>query len=174
MGDVRSGIAGHPDVQTLRTNFADGAPPTNTALVTVSAGTQIVVTGVAVACDDNNSVPVNVLIGFGATTTPTGAGVVFAHPGIRPGDYVADQGGVVVAAPAVEDSSPRPGLNGSGKKGARPGKSRPENQGCWKCSCPLVGKYLTPKTTGEAQLWTVGVPPSETHDARGLPSKPVK
>ncbi len=93
MTDVKSGIGGHPNVQSQRTNFADGAPPTDSALVTVSAGTRIVATGVAVACDDNNSVPVSVIIGFGLTTTPTGAGVVFAHPGIRPGDYVVDRAG---------------------------------------------------------------------------------
>ena len=93
MTDVTSAGTRTANVQTLRTNFAAASPPTNSALVTVSAGTIIVCVGAAVATDEKNSTPVAVRIGFGATTTPTGAGVVFAHPNIRHGDYISDNAG---------------------------------------------------------------------------------
>lgn len=90
MSDVTSTGSRAANIQTLRTNFASGAPPTNSALVTVSAGTIIVVTGVTVAVAATTAKDVDIRIGFGLTTTPTGAGVVFSNPGIGPESHIAE------------------------------------------------------------------------------------
>lgn len=79
-------IGGHPNIKTVRTNFT--AAQTDAALhadLTVAAGTKIVVTRVFVTADNANTVDVAVRIGFGATTTPTGDGVLVAHPGLDKG-----------------------------------------------------------------------------------------
>ena len=84
-------MGGHPNIQTLRTNYT--AAQTDATLVTVSGGTKIVVTKVSVLADKANTVDVQVRIGFGATTTPTGAGVVLTHPGIAAGSGVIEGAG---------------------------------------------------------------------------------
>jgi hypothetical protein len=76
-------IGGHPNVITRRDTFATAQ--TDVALVTVAAGTKIVVTRVLVTASNANAVNPSVIIGFGATNTPTAAGVVAAHDGIPPG-----------------------------------------------------------------------------------------
>jgi hypothetical protein len=76
-------MGGHMNSITRRDNFTAAA--TNTALVTVSGGTKIVVTQLMITADNNNSVDVQARVGFAAVTTPTGAGVVGSHPGIPPG-----------------------------------------------------------------------------------------
>jgi hypothetical protein len=81
-------IGGHPNIlsQNLQITDADGAQ-TNTAIVTVAAGTAIVVTQISVNADNANSVNVSARIGFGTASTPAAdaAGVVFFHPGIPAG-----------------------------------------------------------------------------------------
>lgn len=79
-------FGGHLNVVTVRKNAA-GAQ-TNVALVTVAAGTQIVVTECEVLVDRACTVDVQARIGFGAATTPTTTGVVLTHPGIGPGSGV--------------------------------------------------------------------------------------
>lgn len=79
-------MGGHPNVATLRVNYTSAQ--TNAAIITVAAGLKIVVTEIEALCDKANTVDVAVLIGFGATTTPTGAGVVLSHPGIAAGSGV--------------------------------------------------------------------------------------
>lgn len=76
-------IGGHPNAVTIRANYT--AAQTDTAIVTVSGGTKIVVTRVTVTADNANTVDVAVVIGFGATNTPTTTSVVAAHPGIKAG-----------------------------------------------------------------------------------------
>jgi hypothetical protein len=76
-------IGGHPHVQTTRLQFT--AAQTNTALITVSAGTKIVVTALQVTLDNASTVFPSVLIGFAAATTPTSTGVIAAHGGIPAG-----------------------------------------------------------------------------------------
>lgn len=81
-------IGGHPNVlsKNLQVTDADGAQ-TDTAIVTVAAGTAIVVTAIEVVCDNANTVDVSCRIGFGTANTPAAdaAGVIFFHPGIAPG-----------------------------------------------------------------------------------------
>jgi hypothetical protein len=76
-------IGGHPNVQTVRANYA--AAQTNTALVTIGAGSKAVVTRCMVTADHGNTNVTGVVAGFGAATTPTTAGVIAAHPGIEAG-----------------------------------------------------------------------------------------
>jgi hypothetical protein len=76
-------IGGHPDIQTFRTRFT--AAQTNVALVTVAAGSRIILTSLGVRLDNASTVFPSVLIGFGAATTPTGAQVVEDHPGVAAG-----------------------------------------------------------------------------------------
>lgn len=76
-------IGGHPNIITLEAEYT--AAQTNTAIITVSAGTKIVVTQVAALCDNANTVDVGLRVGFGAATTPTTTGVVLSHPGIAAG-----------------------------------------------------------------------------------------
>jgi hypothetical protein len=76
-------VGGHPHVQTVRLQFT--AAQTNTAIITVSAGTKIVVTALQVTLDNASTVFPTVLIGFGASTTPTTTGVIAAHGGVPAG-----------------------------------------------------------------------------------------
>ena len=88
-------MGGHMNSVTRRDNFT-GAQ-TNAALVTVSAGTKIVVTRQKVTADNANSVDVQVRVGFAGVTTPTGVGVVGSHPGIPPGGgYTEGNGGGIL------------------------------------------------------------------------------
>jgi hypothetical protein len=80
-------IGGHPDVVTLEA--ATTGAQTDVALVTVSAGTRIVVTQVQIVADNANTAFPQVRIGFGAANTPTTTGVVATHPGVPAGGGVA-------------------------------------------------------------------------------------
>lgn len=84
-------IGGHPNPVTRRDNYT--AAQTDTAIVTVSAGTKIVVTRQTVTADKANTVDVAVRTGFAAANTPTGAGVVLSHPGIAAGGGVREGNG---------------------------------------------------------------------------------
>lgn len=77
-------IGGHPNVVTQRTTFT--AAQTNATLTgTVNAGTKHVVTAIQVTLDNASTVFPSVLIGFGATTTPTTTQVLAAHGGVPAG-----------------------------------------------------------------------------------------
>lgn len=92
---LRAGIAftlgGHMNAQTLR--FTTTSAETNTALVTVSSGTRIVVTRITAVTSKATSVNVSILIGFHATTTPTTTGVVLAHPNAGAGEGIQEGNG---------------------------------------------------------------------------------
>jgi hypothetical protein len=79
----RTTAAYNTDWITLRTNFT--AAQTDAALVTAAGGQRIVVRNLDAMTDHANAVDVAVRIGFGATVTPTAAGVLLTHPGIAPG-----------------------------------------------------------------------------------------
>lgn len=67
-------IGGHPNVIARSHLVADGdGAQTDTALVTVSAGTKIVVTRLTVICDNANTGDCRVAIGFGTANVPTAA-----------------------------------------------------------------------------------------------------
>jgi hypothetical protein len=84
-------IGGHPNIFTARSNFT--AAQTDTAVVTVGAGSRIVVTRCSALCDKANSVDVAARVGFGAASTPTGTGTVLSHPGIAAGSGVVEGSG---------------------------------------------------------------------------------
>lgn len=89
----------HPNEITFRVQYT--AAQTNTAIISVSSGTRIMVTGVQVKTNAFNPNIFGYIIGFGATTTPTGTGVVDAHPGCIPG--------------ASSDDNCRGGIGGDGE-----------------------------------------------------------
>ncbi len=97
---MRNGIqfvlGGHPNTlsQSLQITDADGAQ-TDTAIITVSAGTAIVVTKVSVTADNANTVDVSCRIGFGTANTPAvdAAGIILFHPGIAAGSGVIEGNG---------------------------------------------------------------------------------
>lgn len=96
---LRNGIpftlGGHMNTQSLRATYTTAQ--TDTAIVSVSAGTRIVVLAVLATLSADTTPNVSVLIGFHATTTPTTTAVVAAHPGIEPGGGFAwgDGGGIL-------------------------------------------------------------------------------
>ena len=98
-------LGGHPNIITHRVNYT--AAQTDTAIITVSAGTKIAVTSVMVTADNANSVDVAVIIGFATATTPTGAGVLIGHPGIAPGSGVSRGNGAGVIGVGADDEDIR-------------------------------------------------------------------
>lgn len=96
-------IGGHPNIITLEAEYTTAQ--TNAAIVTVGAGTKIVVTQIMAVCDKANTVDVGVRIGFAATTTPTTTGVVLTHPGIAAGSGVSrgDGSGILGVGADGED-----------------------------------------------------------------------
>ena len=109
---LRAGIpfvlGGHPNVvsKNLTITDADGAQ-TDTAIITVSAGTAIVVTSYEVTADNANTGDVGCRIGFGTANTPAqdAAGVIMNHTGIAPGSGVVrgDGGGILGIGASNED-----------------------------------------------------------------------
>lgn len=86
-------LGGHPNIlsQTLQVTDADGAQ-TDTAIITVSAGTAIVVTKASVMAQGANTVDVSCRIGFGTANVPAvdAAGIILFHPGIKAGSGVIE------------------------------------------------------------------------------------
>jgi hypothetical protein len=98
-------IGGHPNVQTFRANYT--AAETDTQIVAAPAGEKIVVTRVSVTADNANTADVQARIGFGATTTPTGAGVLLSHPGIAAGSGVVEGSGAGMLGVGAADEDLR-------------------------------------------------------------------
>lgn len=61
---------------------------TDVAIVTVSAGTRIVVIGADFTVANSNSVDTAVRVGFGLVNTPTTTGVILSHPGVAAGSGI--------------------------------------------------------------------------------------
>ena len=100
VGDVGATVtrvvtAHNTNIITRRDNYT--AAQTDTAIVTISGGSKIVVLACTVAADKANTVDVAVRVGFGAANTPTGAGVYLSHPGIAAGGGIREAGAVVGA-----------------------------------------------------------------------------
>lgn len=98
-------MSGHPNIITLRLNYT--AAQTNVAVVTVSAGSKIVVTQLQVTVDNACTVACQVRVGFGATTTPTTTGVLLSHPGIPPGGGVSRGDGSGMLGVGLDDEDLR-------------------------------------------------------------------
>lgn len=81
-------IGGHPNIQTIRANYA--IAQTDTAIVTIAAGLKIVVTRISITASNANTVSVSAVAGFGLVNTPATTGVLIAHPGIAAGSGVVE------------------------------------------------------------------------------------
>lgn len=77
-------IGGHPNVQSIKHTTITTAV-TNAAIITVAAGTKIVVTSFQVTLDNASTVFPSVTIGFGTASTPTTTQVIGAHGGVPAG-----------------------------------------------------------------------------------------
>ena len=98
-------IGGHPNVVTVRANYT--AAQTNAAVVTVSAGTKIVVTRCSFMNSNASTVNVSVVVGFATATTPTTTGVVLAHPNVAPGSGVVEGNGGGILGIGADDEDLR-------------------------------------------------------------------
>jgi len=83
-------IGGHPNVVTSRVTYAASAQ-TDIAIGpgTVAPGLKVVVTQIQVTVSNPTTATPSVLVGFGASNTPTTTGVVLSHPGIPGGGGVS-------------------------------------------------------------------------------------
>lgn len=97
-------IGGHPNTVTLKHTSITTAV-TDAAIVTVSAGTKIVVTRLSVTLDSASTVFPTVLIGFGTASTPTTTGVLAAHGGVPAGGgfTIGDGSGILGIGADNED-----------------------------------------------------------------------
>jgi len=77
-------VNGHPVTTTLKHTDITTAV-TDAAIITVSAGTRIVVTRLTVTLDSASTVFPLVRIGFGTANTPTTTGVIASHGGVPAG-----------------------------------------------------------------------------------------
>jgi hypothetical protein len=95
-------IGGHMNVQSVRLQFT--AAQTDTAIISVSAGTKIVVTSIQVTLDNASTVFPSVRVGFGASTTPTTTAFL-AHGGLPAGGGTnrGDGSGIVAQGADGED-----------------------------------------------------------------------
>jgi hypothetical protein len=82
-------LGGHPNLVTTRVTYAASAQTDVSLTGTQAGGTKVVVTQVQVTVSNPTTATPSVVIGFGATNTPTGAGVVISHPGIPGGGGVS-------------------------------------------------------------------------------------
>jgi hypothetical protein len=91
-------MGGHPNIVTTRTTYS-AAAQTDIAIGpgTIGTGTRIVVTQAQVTVSNATTATPSVIIGFGLVNTPTGTGVVIAHPGIPGGGGVSrgDGSGII-------------------------------------------------------------------------------
>lgn len=79
------------ELKTLRVNYTDAQ--SDTAIVVGINGAIITVTRASALLANSTSVDVAVIVGFGATATPTGAGVFLTHPGLAAGSGVVEGNG---------------------------------------------------------------------------------
>lgn len=97
-------IGGHPNILTLKHTTITTAV-TDAAIVTVAGGLKIVVTRLSVTLDNASTVFPTVLIGFGATNTPTTTGVLYSHGGFPAGGgtNIGDGSGILGVGADGED-----------------------------------------------------------------------
>lgn len=95
---VQFTIGGHPNIVSY-THAAITTAVTNTALITTSAGSKIVVTAITVTLDNASTVFPSVRIGFGTASVPAlgNAGIILAHGGVPAGGGVnrGDGSGII-------------------------------------------------------------------------------
>lgn len=96
-------LGGHPNIVTLEAAYTSAQ--TNQAIVTVAAGTIIVVTSLNTRADNANTNDTGFRVGFATATTPTTTGVVDSHPGVAAGSgtTIGDGNGIVGIGATDED-----------------------------------------------------------------------
>lgn len=89
-------VGGHPNVLTLKHTTITTAV-SDVAMITVSAGSKIVVTRITITLDNASTVFPTILIGFGTSATPTTTGVLYSHGGFPAGggQSVGDGSGII-------------------------------------------------------------------------------
>lgn len=106
-------VGGHPNVITREMTILTTDPAqTDAALVTVSAGTKIVVTRASVTVTTTQQTPVACRIGFGTATLPAASltgvdGIVLAHDGISNGSGVVEGSGAGILGIGADDEDLR-------------------------------------------------------------------
>jgi hypothetical protein len=103
-------IGGHPNIISRSHTVTDSdGPQTNTALLSVSTGTKIVVTQISAVCDANNTTNIAVRIGFHTTTVPaaslsgTNGLLIDGIFGAGSGQQKGDGGGIIGIGADAED-----------------------------------------------------------------------
>lgn len=90
-------LGGHVNIITKNLNVtdADGAQTNADVLGAIDSNVSVVVTKVSVMADGANTGDVAVRLGFGTASVPAAdsAGILFAHPGIKPGSGVVEGNG---------------------------------------------------------------------------------
>ena len=84
-------VVGRSQISTFRAHYT--AAQTNVQVIAGASGTRIVVTRVSILSSNAVTVNVSAVVGFGASTTPTGAGVLASHPNIAPGSGIQEGNG---------------------------------------------------------------------------------
>lgn len=98
-------IGGHPNVVTLEAAYT--AAQTNTAIITISTGSIIVVTASEVTADNANTNDTGFRVGFGTASTPTTTGVVSSHPGVAAGGGVVKGNGSAIIGKGADNEDYR-------------------------------------------------------------------
>lgn len=101
-------LGGHMNTLNASIQVTDGdGAQTDAAIITVSAGTAIVVTCVEITADKANTVDVSARVGFGTANTPAAdaAGLIAFHPGIAAGSGLikGDGSGIIGIGASNED-----------------------------------------------------------------------
>lgn len=104
-------IGGHPNVQTISASYI--ATQTNTAVISVSAGTKIVITSLSIYCDAGGTGPLDIQVGFG-TSTITSTKAIIDHPGLAKGSGVVLGNGAGIVAIGADDEDLRITASGFG------------------------------------------------------------
>lgn len=100
-------IGGHPDVKTFSQNYTSAQ--TDTAVVTISTGSKIVVTSCLVKAANSNTVDVSARLGFGTANTPAygNNGLLLTDPGIAHGSGIGRGSGAGIVGVGADDEDLR-------------------------------------------------------------------
>lgn len=90
-------MGGHPNVVTVKHTTITTAVTDAAIIASISSGTKVVVTAITATLDNASTVFPTLLVGFGATNTPTTTGVILAHGGVPAGGGVSrgDGSGII-------------------------------------------------------------------------------
>lgn len=104
-------IGGHPNIVTVSASYT--TTQADTAIITVGAGTKVVVTSLAVYADGGGTGPLDVQIAFGTATVNT-AKAIIDHPGLVVGSGVVLGNGAGIIACGADNEDLRIDATGFG------------------------------------------------------------